>query len=72
MIIEAGQVWQYEDDRTGWKHLVVLLCCRETNSGLLSELFDAFVLDWDRDYEFEHMILGIARWELRTYYTRVA
>ncbi len=66
-----GQVWEYEDRRTGWKYLVLLVNHRITERFAWSENFDAYVLDWDRDYEYSHRMEVISCWELRTHYTRL-
>jgi hypothetical protein len=69
MSVEPGQLWEYEDERTGWKFLA-LVADRATSVPTRS--VNLLVLDWGEDYELDR-----PRWfveldfDLEVWYKRV-
>lgn len=73
MTPEPGQVWQFEDRRTGWRFLAVMLRRRKPKGNLVYNCaFDAFVLDWDNDYEHSHIEMIVTEYDLHANWKRVA
>lgn len=70
--IQVGQLWEYTDRRTGWQYTVLVTEQRLWNDTTLTANWNAHVLYWDTDYEFNgpyQMVL--AEWELRQWYKRI-
>ena len=70
--VQAGQLWEYVDHRTGWSYTMLIIRQR-VHRDVLTVNYDAFVLYWDASYELDvTRMLVVAEHELRTWYKRIA